>query len=131
MSGAKEFAQLAELTGGHFRAAQAEFAGLLERETRLRQNLSQLIENRQSRVAQSPQPGDVALIAGADMRWQQWVDQRRAVINGELARVMAMKESCRAKLKLAFGRDQATKALQKRAAQARLQTSRRRGNYES
>lgn len=131
MSGPKEFTQLTELTGVHFRAVQAEFAGIVEREKRLRQNLAQLIESRQSRSAQLPQPGDGALVAGADMRWQQWVDQRRAVINGELARVMVLKESCRARLQLAFGRDQATKALQERAVQARLQTHRRRGAYES
>ncbi len=131
MTGRKDFDGLAELAALHFRAAQAEMAGILARETRLRQNLAQLIESKQNQAQAPRQSGDAALVAGADIRWNQWVDQRRAIINAELAQVLALKEGSRAKLKKAFGRDRVTQALQANAIAKQMRGRRRREAYES
>ncbi len=123
--------KLGELSGLQFRAAQAEMATLLRREERLRQNLTQLTRSKQSQARAPRAPDDAALVAGADIRWHQWVDQRRSTINGELAQVLALKDSCMQKLRTAFGRDQAVTGLQKRQVRAQKQRMRRKESYES
>lgn len=114
-----------------FRAAQTEMAELLSREAALRANLADLVARKAAQAGAARQPGEAALIAGADMRWHRWVDQRRAVINTELAQVLALKENCRARLKDAFGRDQAAHALRDRAVRAQKRALQRRADYES
>lgn len=131
MNDRRHIAGLVQLTGVHFRSIQSEMAAILQQEARLRRNLAQLIASRQNRTTGLPKADDAAMIAGADVRWHQWVDQRRAVINGELALVLAAKESCRAKLQRAFGRDMATRNLQDRVEEAQLLIRKRRSDYES
>jgi len=129
MNDTKQITNIKQLTGLNFRAAQSEMAALLQQEARLRTNLADLIESRRARAMQSGLPDDPAMIAGADLRWHRWVDQRRAIINGELAQILSAKESCRAKLQRAFGRDQAAQAMSEREARAQLQISKRRSDY--
>lgn len=122
---------LVQLTGVQFRAVQAEMAALQQQEARLRRSLAQLIETRQTRSVAICASQDVALIAGADLRWHRWVDQRRAVINAELAQTLSAKERCRSRLQRAFGRDQATLALRDRVKEQQRMIAMRRGVYES
>ena len=122
---------LAQLTALEFRSARAEMAQLAQREARLRQNLDQLLNSKQERAATTMLPTEAAFAAGARVRWLQWVDQRRAVINTELAQVMALKEGCRTKLNQAFGRDQAVQALVKKLQQDQKLREARRRYYES
>ncbi|WP_341367488.1 hypothetical protein [Yoonia sp. BS5-3] len=122
---------LTVLSGLSFRAAQARMAALLEREARLRRNLLQLTESRSAQAQASRAPDEAALVAGADIRWHHWVDQRRAVINTELAQVLALQENCRAALKEAFGREQAAQSLFERAAREGSRKRKRQENYES
>ncbi len=131
MTDSSKLDKLRALSGLQFRAAQAEMAAILRREEGLRQNLAQLTQSKQSQARAPRAPDDAALVAGADIRWQQWVDQRRATINGELAQVLVLKENCKHKLKIAFGRDQAVNGLQKKHVQSRQQWVRRKESYES
>lgn len=126
-----QIAGLAQLTGMHYRSVQSEMASILQQEARLRRNLAHLIESRQKRATGSTNANDAATIAGADVRWHQWVDQRRAVINGELALVLSAKESCRTKLQRAFGRDMAIQTLQNQLEEAQRSIRRRRNDYAS
>lgn len=123
--------RLGALSGLQFRAAQSEMAALLRREARLRQNLAQLTESKHAHARAKRAPDDAALVAGADIRWQQWVDQRRATINGELAQVLVLKDGCLQRLRIAFGRDQAVAGLQKHHARTEQQRLRRKDSYES
>ena len=127
----KKLDALSRLAAAEFRAKQAEFASILAHEAQLRENLAQLMASRNTRSAARPSLGDAALNAGADMRWLQWVDQRRAAINVELARVMVKKESFKIQLQRAFGRNQAAEALIRAAAAADRQKIARKRAYES
>lgn len=122
---------LVELSGVSYRAAQARLAELLAREADLRRNLTQLTESRSAQVHAPRAPDEAALVAGADIRWHHWVDQRRATINMELAQVLALQENCRFALKKAFGRDQVAQSLLQQTLQADQQKQQRRKSYES
>ena len=131
MSGKRDISALTELAGLRFRAVQAEMAEILKREAALRRNLEQLTQSKAAQSEALQRVDQPALIAGADIRWQRWVDQRRTTINTELAQVLAQKENCRLKLTGAFGRDQAAQALHKRQHDADRIRQRRRTDYES
>ena len=122
---------LVQITGVALRAQQAELVAIQRHEEDLRLNLAQLTASKSTQAQSNRASDDAALVAGADMRWHLWVDQRRALINAELARVLAQKENCREKLKRAFGRDQAAVALKVRHASTRETLKRRRRAYES
>ncbi|PRY77609.1 hypothetical protein CLV80_10592 [Yoonia maritima] len=106
--------RLSQLTGLMLRSVQSDMAELSQREADLRRNLAQLVQTKRARAAAQSSIVDVAILAGADVRWLHWVDQRRATINTELAQVLAQQEACRAKLKNVFGRDQAVHEIVKR-----------------
>ncbi|WP_322891193.1 MULTISPECIES: hypothetical protein [unclassified Yoonia] len=120
--------ELAVLTGLALRAAQAEMAELKAREADLRQNLTDLLAQK----TRDPRPqNDPALIAGADLRWQQWVDQRRATVNAELAQVLAQIDNRQRRLRGLFGRDQAARALVEKARKDDRSNRLRSMDYES
>lgn len=131
MTRKRDIAGLVQLTQLHFQAAQSEMAAVLAQEARLNENLAQLMESREALAAAPRDAAEPALIAGADLRWNQWVDQRRAVINAELAQCQISKERCRNKLREAFGRSQASAALEARAAKTIEMAAKRRSAYES
>jgi hypothetical protein len=114
----KRLAALETLTKVRFAAAQATFARHMRAEVKLRDNLAQLIKHRMTVFEPKPQ-GDAASIAQAEISWHKWVDQRRTIVNTELAQVVAERLESQRKLRRAFGKDQAVAALikeQKKAA---------------
>lgn len=119
---------LQRLTALALHATRSEMASLQAREADLREKLVTLAAQKHhaSRAADDP-----AVIAGADLRWQQWVDQRRAAINAELAQVLALSDNCRSRLRATFGRDQAASALGDQARAAERLRAARVANYES
>jgi hypothetical protein len=125
---ARGIAGLAVLTAVALRAAQAEMADLKQREADLRQNLADLAAQKLRDVRAEADP---ALIAGADLRWQQWVDQRRAAVNAELAQVLALIENRQHRLRGLFGRDQAARALADKAQKDHKLQQLRARDYES
>lgn len=125
---AQRIAELAVLTSVSLRAAQAEMADLKAREADLRQNLIDLAAQKLRALRAEDDP---ALIAGADLRWQQWVDQRRAAVNAELAQLLALIDNRQHRLRGLFGRDQAARALVDRAQSDRRLQRLRASDYES
>jgi len=131
MTDSKRLTQLTQLTEIRLQAEQAKMKEILAREARLRKNLTDLTqrvsdEQRAARRLDTP-----AKLARADVQWEAWVDQRRKIINVELAQVLAQKDVIRSRLKLAFGKDTAANALQVQAVETAKQTLRRRSDYAS
>lgn len=125
MSDMSRLSPLKQLTTAELMAAQSAMAALVVRERGLRENLSNLIAQKRE-AAERAVSTDPATRAGANMRWQTWADERRAMINTELARVLGQKAEAKAKLKRAFGKDQALGALiERQARQSREQQNRR------
>lgn len=110
MSELKRMRALKMLTAAQFSRVQSQLAGLTAKENRLRDNLAQLVNDKR-KTAERSDLSDVARAAGADIRWHKWVDERRAVINIELAQVLSRKLECQRKLRRAFGKDQALDVL--------------------
>jgi len=94
-----------------FQADQAKLAQVQVRELALRQNLQDLVQQRRALAENAAGANDAATIAGADVQWQAWVDQRRKAINSELAQILAQKADCLAALRRSFGQDQAAQGL--------------------
>ncbi len=122
---------LCELTALQMQTAQAALAEVTAREMGLRGQLQILVADRRAVAERTRQPDEPAFTAGADLRWHRWVDQRREVINAELARVLVLKEERLRGLRLAFGRDQASAEISKASARQRGVTQKRRASYES
>jgi hypothetical protein len=123
--------QLAKLTALEFGVVQAKFSDIVKREDDLRLNLAQLLQRKRESRPTAQNLREAAFDSEANVRWQQWVDQRRLVINTELAQVLALKENCRLNLTRAYGRDQAAQAVIKTLTRTRKMRALRKLNYES
>jgi hypothetical protein len=110
-----ELRDLARLAAAASSAAEARLQALRGQEAELRGLLRALEEGRRARAREALAP-DLALRAGADLLWEQWVDRRRAALMAELARLLARVEMARDELRLAFGRRTAAEALAEGAA---------------
>ncbi len=106
----KDLAPLVRLAGVACDAAEARLAALRREELELRRQIAALETARRTRAAEA-QATDLALRAGADLRWEGWIDRRASALGAELARVLARIEMARDELAQAFGRRSATQAL--------------------
>lgn len=121
-----QLAQLAEITDAAFQSAQAVLAGEMNREKELREVLSTLIADQSNRATQIMDAPDAALLAGADVQWRAWVEQRRRLINAELAKCLVAQARHREAAAKAFGRYQAVLSLDDaRAEEVKLGATRR------
>lgn len=103
-------------------AAQTRVAVIQRQEADLRAQIADL----RARKLEVHTRDDPATRAGADTRWQGWIASRLESLNNELAQVCAEKDRQIAVLRVAFGRDQAMRALANRAkAEARQINARR------
>lgn len=125
MTTLRDLQALAQLTGAVFATQQAQMGALRQAEQAIRDKLAGLENARRARALSLTDP-DPALLAGADLLWQTWIEQRRAALNGDLSRVLLAQETARAALGRAFGRDQVTEALNARARSDRVKTKARR-----
>jgi len=107
-------------------SALARLAALRRQEADLRAQLSDLEAARRARGAEALAT-DLALRAGADLRWEVWVDRRAGALTAELARLLARVEAARDALRASFGRRLATEAL---ADRARAERAARRARAE-
>ncbi|MFQ1700444.1 hypothetical protein ACJ5NV_07595 [Loktanella agnita] len=131
MKQSKDMAGLIQISELQYRTAQADMARIRTREEDLRRKLAQLIESKSAQAIATQRSDAAALIAGADIRWHRWVDQRRAAINAELAQVLALKENSRVRLQNAFGRDRAMQKLSEQMLKSQKAKHTRRQSYES
>lgn len=130
MTNPRDLRALTQVTGVAFAARQARMGALRQIEQGLRDRLAAL-DGARKRRADGLTEADPALVAGADMLWQTWIEQRRAALNGELSRNRVAQEAARAALGLAFGRNQATEALATRAKDDRIKAKTRRDDLSS
>lgn len=130
MTSSRDLRDLTQLTTAVFSTHQARMGMLRQAEQVLRNKLAGLDSSRMAR-ALSLTEADPALQAGADLLWQSWIEQRRSALNAELSRNLVAQESARAALGLAFGRDQATKALSTRDKRDRIKAKTRRDDMSS
>jgi bifunctional pyridoxal-dependent enzyme with beta-cystathionase and maltose regulon repressor activities len=98
--------QVVEIASVLFQAAHSKLAQAVKRESDLREILVKLEQSRRDRVNANLLESDIALVAGADLRWQAWVDLRRSSINQELAKCLATQEKLREVAGRAFGKEQ-------------------------
>ncbi|MEJ8562622.1 hypothetical protein QTO30_16270 [Yoonia sp. GPGPB17] len=120
-----------QLTHLRLQADQARLAVVLRKETELRQTLQDLAQKRRQRLSAPQNGGDAASVAGADLNWQLWIDQRHTTITADLARTLAEKVELTAMLRRSFGRDQAARQVHKVFQQSEQMTIARRAHYES
>lgn len=123
MKGAGTLAHVAALASA---AAEARCAALRRREQDLQARLAALETARRDRAARA-RADDPALLAGADLRWEGWVEARAAALRSDLARCLVEIEIARDALARAWGRAQAAEAL---AREERLGRIRRRERQE-
>lgn len=118
--------QLAEITDAVFQSAQTVLAKEVLREKELRAVLKALVADQSNRAEQIMAEPDAALIAGADVQWRAWVEQRRRLINAELAKCLVAQARHREAAAKAFGRHQAVLSLEEiRAKEVKLDAVRR------
>lgn len=130
MTSSRDLRALSRLTGAVFATQQARMGALRQAELAIREKLAGLQSARKSR-ALSLTDADPALLAGADLLWQTWIEQRRSALNAELSRVLLAQEAARAALGRAFGRDRATEALCARAVADQVKAKARRDEGSS
>lgn len=113
---------IARVAGAAFAAAEARMAALRAEEARLTRQIADLDGARRDRAARATAE-DAALRAGADLRWDRWVETRRRALFSELARLRARIEDARVALARDFGRKSVAEDLT-RAAMAEAREAR-------
>lgn len=127
----KQFRGLADLTQLRFAATEAKLSGILQREKALRAQLAMLHEDRHASAQAERVATEPAFRAGADIRWHQWIEHRRAVLNQELAQTLAHRERQLKQVREAFGKNEAVKELVRRHRIATLREMQRRSDQTS
>lgn len=125
MSDRAALAGLLAVTAAQYAAAEARMAALRQAAARLVAQIAELDEAQQARLAQATAE-DAALRAGADLRWERWVGQRRLALTAALARQRALIEDERAALARALGRKIAAEDLAEQAQSQRRAARKRR-----
>ncbi|MFT5064989.1 MAG: hypothetical protein ACJAXK_001649 [Yoonia sp.] len=127
----EQLAQLAQITDAAFQVVQADLSREIARERELRKTLETLVLDQRNRATNLMGKSDAALIAGADVHWRAWVEQRRRLINGELAHCLVAQAQCREAAAKAFGRYQAVLSLEENRLADVKKAAGRRENYTS
>jgi hypothetical protein len=97
-----------------FQAEQVKMAGIMRRIDLLQQQLADI-----DRPQGSVDTFDPATRASANILWQTWVQERKKLINRELAKVMAERERTRDGMKRALAKVEAARTIEVRAAAER------------
>lgn len=130
MTELRDIRALQQVTEAGYAAAEARMARLRQHEMAILQQLQQLQQAEGDRLRQRSAT-DSALRAGADLRWERWIGERRSQLNSLLARLRAQMEGERAQLARAFGRkmamDETAAQLKAQAAQQKLRRALRDG----
>ncbi|MCC7321441.1 MAG: hypothetical protein IT542_10760 [Rubellimicrobium sp.] len=113
------------VTAAALAASEARMTALRHEEARIVARIDDLDAALRRRAAEATAE-DPALRAGADLRWQEWVERSRSALLSGQARLRAAIEAERATLRLTFGRDLvAGELLSDAMARQRLERSRR------
>lgn len=128
---AKQLERLVTLTKLKEATARSELSILQKRNQELIEALRRLNLDLKTRADARSGSADVALIAGADTRWQNWVEQRRTLINTEMAACRIQIDKAEGALRIALGQCDAAQVMQGRHAIERARKLQRRADYES
>lgn len=105
MADERKIRELSQITGFAVDRETAHFAQLKAKSNRLRQLLADLDDHKFQ-----PEIGP-AQIAGADMKYQNWVTGRKQQLNNELALILAELETAKTKLRRAVGKNEVVRLL--------------------
>lgn len=106
-----------------FQVEQLKMSKIMSRMTALKAQLRELEQ------ASSFDPMGAAARGGADFLWENWVKDRRKLINQELALTAREREEARGALIAAMSKLEAAKQLENRATHIAAQVQIRRANY--
>lgn len=106
-----------------FKAEQLKMAHVARRISGLRKQLSDLER------PQSFDPMSIASRTGADVLWETWVKDRKALINQELALAHRDRELARSRLVETLSKLESAKQMEKRSAQDARQIASRRSSW--
>ncbi|MDK3071695.1 hypothetical protein QO034_01105 [Sedimentitalea sp. JM2-8] len=102
--------QMADVTHAVYLNEFQKVRGILEEESRLRQQLARVKD--QSRQGREDMKEDVSMRSvGADLLWQAWLTRTQRQLNIELSQVMARKLTAMGRVRRAFGRQNAVAAM--------------------
>ncbi len=123
----KRLLALQNLTGMVLDAERMKLQQLSLAERKLDDQIRELDSESRKRAVQLLAKGgtDSALLAGADMRWQNWVQQQKRKLNTRRAALLAKYEEQRQDAQKAFGKAEAVrKLLEQSAEEMRLKSGR-------
>jgi len=123
----KQLVALRNLTGLVLDAERMKLQQIIKAEQDLAEQVAELDRESNKRAAQLLAKGgmDTALLAGADLRWQNWVQQQKRSLNTCRSAILAKQEEQRLKAQKAFGQAEAVgRLLEKSAEEARLKSGR-------
>ena len=123
----KRLAALRNLTGMVLDAERMKLQQIAQVESVVAKQIAELDKQSKVRAIKLLAKGgtDTALLAGADARWQSWVQQRKRDLNTRRAALLARLEEQRLKAQKAFGKDEAvSRLLEKSAEEMRMKSGR-------
>lgn len=106
-----------------FQAEQAKMARIIARMRELSQQLQSLEH------PQSFDPSHAASLGGADVRWERWVEDRKVLIQRELALAARDREQAKDHVIAALSKLEAAKQMEARASSDARQTVFRRSQW--
>ncbi len=123
----KQLLALQNLTGMVLDVERMKLQQIALAERKLKEQIMELDKESKKRSGQLLAKGgtDQALLAGADMRWQSWLQQQKRKLNTRRAALLAKYEEQRQKAQKAFGKDEAVrKLLEQSNEEARVKSGR-------
>jgi hypothetical protein len=121
----KNLARLLPLLEMAYQAEQQKMAKILNRINTLREKLHAL--ERPNPLATSEI--NVATLAGADILWESWVQDRKILINRELALAFRDREAAKESVVKALSKFEATKQVERRVRTTAERTRERRSSW--
>jgi len=126
-----DLSDLSLLLDAQTRASQTKLHHIMTREATLSRLLNELSERKGAGALPDLSATRTALEFQNDLSHLRWVDQRRAVINIELAQVRAMADMARQDLSQHLGRQNALDQVKSRQAAKDRRIAERRATYGS
>ncbi len=123
----KQLLALQNLTGMVLDAERMKLKQIALAERKLKEQIRELDNESGKRSEQLLAKGgsDHALLAGADMRWQSWLQQQKRKLNTRRAALLAKRDEQRQKAQKAFGKDEVVrKLLEQSNEEARMKSGR-------
>lgn len=106
-----DYTQLAQITAVVLAVRQKELQQQQRAYDRLTRQFEELDQQRAARARHRVAEHDSALVAGADLDWERWIEDRKRLINNEKATLASRMDRTRDMLRREFGRDHVAQSL--------------------